>query len=155
MCNCLVVCDDRAPLSMGHQHPICCFVSNCFFSSCFSFLPSFCFSLFWLQVVWCAGLHLFLPACSLRSIAWPNDLAVFCDVYLCLRFHHSSKARLSTVGGNGTDTACALCRWVETSDQCGNTNFSPKTDVVLYVLELTTTCEADFGTHCLFFHIYG
>ena len=50
------------------------------FFSCifFSFLNTVLILYFlYLQIVGCAGLHLFLFACSLRFIAWPKHLAVF------------------------------------------------------------------------------
>ena len=49
-----------------------------------------------LHIVWCADLHLFLPACSLRFIAWPKLHCCICnDVYLCFVVcdHRSSNDR--------------------------------------------------------------
>ena len=48
--------------------------------------------------VWCSRLHIFFAHVVTESgIAWPNHLAVFCNVYLCLVVcdHSSSKGRFS------------------------------------------------------------
>ena len=53
-----------------------------------------------------------LLACSLRlAYAWPNHLADFRNVYLCLDVgDHRARLPNPALEGNGTDTDCAGCR---------------------------------------------
>ena len=62
------------------------------------------------------NLHIFLPACSLRFIAWPHHLVAVFAIgvrYICLVVC-DHRARLSRGHRNiSTDTDCAGCRWTE------------------------------------------